>query len=85
MLLVIDKIDRLRMLQAAHDCIGHQGIYATSKLLLQRFWWPDLETDVVWYVRSCHVCQIRQKIAMEIPPMHAFPMDSNLDVMGGRT
>lgn len=25
--------------------------------------------DVAWYVRSCHLCQIRQKMALELPPV----------------
>jgi hypothetical protein len=67
--LVIDKTHRMYMLKASHDCLGHRGIYATTKLITQRFWWPEVEGDVAWYVRSCHICQVRQKLAMETPPV----------------
>jgi hypothetical protein len=67
--LVVDKAHRHYMMEVAHDCLGHRGIYATTKLIGQRFWWPDFESDVTWYVRSCHICQVRQKMAMELPPV----------------
>jgi len=38
-------------------------------LLQQRFWWPEIEEDAVWYVRTCHMCQVRQRRALELPPV----------------
>ena len=67
--LVVVKEDRICLLKSCHDDMGHRGAYATGKLLQQRFWWPGIEKDVIWYVRTCHLCQIRQKRALEIPPM----------------
>ena len=61
--------NRMRLLKLCHDDMGHRGAYATGKLLQQRFWWPGIEEDVIWYVRTCHLCQIRQKRALEIPPV----------------
>jgi hypothetical protein len=55
------------MLEAAHDSLGHQGTYAAKELLLQRFWWPELERNVHWYVKTCHMCQKRQKKLVQIP------------------
>ena len=57
------------MMQTCHDKLGHRGAYATTRLIAQRFWWPEMEGDVAWYVRTCHLCQIRQKMAMELPPV----------------
>ncbi|KAF7783144.1 hypothetical protein Agabi119p4_2520 [Agaricus bisporus var. burnettii] len=67
--LVVDKVHRMYMMKAAHDYLGHRGVYATARLITQRFWWPEVEKDVSWYVRSCHICQVRQKMAMELPPV----------------
>jgi len=44
----------------AHDKLGHKGFYSTCCALLNRFWWPALESDVKWYVQMCHQCQIWQ-------------------------
>ena len=48
------------MLTAVHDHSGHRGFFATKALLTQRFWWPEMEKDISWYVKTCHVCQERQ-------------------------
>ena len=65
--LVVEKEQRTRMLRAAHDSLGHRGAYATRKMLSERFWWPELERDTYWYVKTCHVCQLRQKTIIQIP------------------
>jgi hypothetical protein len=28
-----------------------------------------MEADVTWYVKSCHMCQVHQKMAMELSPV----------------
>ena len=51
-----------------HDKLRHKGFYATCRTLLDCFWWLALETDVKWYVKTCHQCQIRQTRQVRIPP-----------------
>jgi len=41
--------------------------------LLDCFWWPALETDVKWYVQTCHQCQIRQTTKIQLPPIIDTP------------
>ena len=60
---------RLRLLQHAHDKLGHKGVFATTRNLLLRFWWPHLNDDVRWYIKSCHECQLRQTEYFHIPPV----------------
>ncbi len=67
--LVVDTRHRMYMMKAAHDSLGHRGIYSTKNMLSERFWWPELERDVVWYIKSCHYCQERQKTLVQIPPV----------------
>ena len=71
-MLVVDRDHRMYMMRAAHDSIGHRGFFATKDLLQARFWWPELERDVSWYVKTCHLCQIRQKELIRIPPNVSF-------------
>ena len=61
--------DRLRLISYAHDELGHKGVFATSRNLLVRFWWPMLNDDVRWYIRTCHQCQVRQTTYFHIPPV----------------
>src|SRR5262249_8354786 len=67
--LVVEKDNRVTVMKEFHDNIGHRGAYATNRLIAQRFWWPEMEADITWFVKTCHLCQIRQKIAMELPPV----------------
>ncbi|KIN98923.1 hypothetical protein M404DRAFT_30891 [Pisolithus tinctorius Marx 270] len=61
------------ILRQAHDELGHKGIYSTCMQLLTHFWWPMLEQDVCWYVKSCHKCQICHLDRVHIPPVVAIP------------
>jgi len=54
--LVVAEEDRMRLLRSYYDKMGHRGGYATNKLLQQRFWWPEIKEDTMWYVRTCHMC-----------------------------
>jgi hypothetical protein len=67
--LVVQKQHRMYMMRAAHDALGHRGGFATTSLLEQRFWWPDIEGDVRWYIKSCHLCQKRKLAIMKTPPV----------------
>ena len=70
--LVVFKEKRMWMMSAAHDYLGHKGIYATEKLLKKRFWWPEMENDVTWFVRSCKTCQERQLKLIKAPPSRTY-------------
>ena len=59
---------RYALVRDAHDKLGHKGFYSTRRVLLDRFWWPALETDVKWFVKTCHQCQIRQTTKVRLPP-----------------
>ena len=65
--LVVIEEDKMHLFKSCYDNMGHRGAYVTGKLLQQRFWWLEIEKNVIWYVRTCHLCQIRQKHALEIP------------------
>ena len=67
--LVVAKEHRMYMLKSSHDSLGHKGVYATKSLMEVRFWWPEMERDVAWYVKTCHLCQVRQKKLLKIPPV----------------
>lgn len=66
--LVVDKDHRMYMMRAGHDSLGHRGFFATKELLGTRFWWPEMERDISWYIKSCHLCQIRERTLLSIPP-----------------
>jgi len=71
--LVLPPERRSAILIEAHDDLGHKGIYATRTRILDRFWWPYIEQDIAWFVRTCHICQTRQVHKIHIPPVVSRP------------
>ena len=67
--LVVAKENRMYMMRASHNSLGHRGIFATKSLIELRFWWPEMERDIKWFVNSCVVCQHRQKTLLKVPPV----------------
>ena len=71
--LVIAPTCHLEILSQIHDDISHKRFYATRAILMQRFWWPHVQADIVWFVRTCHLCQIQQTMKVLIPPVVSPP------------
>ena len=67
--LVVDQSQRMYLMKASHDSLGHRGFYATKTLVGERFWWPEMERDISWYCKTCDICQKRQKLLVKIPPI----------------
>ena len=65
---VVDENRRFALVRQVHDGMGHKGVYSVRMRILDRFWWPSLDTDVKWYVRTCHECQTRTFQQIHIPP-----------------
>ena len=57
--LVAKLEDRFSILQQTHDNLGHKGIYATWRTIADQFWWPSLDEDITWFIKTCHQCQIQ--------------------------
>ena len=70
---VVSEDRRLFLISAAHDDLGHHGFYATNALLMERYWWPQMAHDISWFIRSCHLCQLRKTQHVLIPPTVAMP------------
>ena len=64
---------RINIMQQVHNDIGHKAVFATKSTIAVRFWWPNMSADVAWFVRTCHLCQIRQTRNVLIPPVVATP------------
>jgi len=66
---ILPPSKRYRVLEEAHDNLGHKGIYMISL----HFWWPHIIEDIKWYVKTCHECQVRQTCKLHIPPTVPIP------------
>ena len=64
---------RTNILRATHDEVAHKGYFATSAHIAERFWWPDMLSDITWFVKTCLLCQLRQTQQILIPPTVPLP------------
>jgi hypothetical protein len=72
--LVATPLSHFAIMRAAHDNLTHKGFYATNALVAEHFWWPAMHADLVWFIRTCHLCQLRQMRNILIPPVVANPV-----------
>jgi hypothetical protein len=70
---VVPQARRIFLIVSAHNDVGHHGFYATNALLTERYWWPSMAHDISWFIRTCHMCQLRQTQHVLIPPTVATP------------
>ena len=70
---ILYGMQRVEAMVAAHNDTGHRGYYASHAILAECYWWPFLGRDLALYVRTCHICQVRQTRHIVIPPTVATP------------
>ena len=56
-LVIMDKSRRGELMAEAHNECGHKGRDALYLLLSERFYWPNMYSDIQYFVRSCIECQ----------------------------
>ena len=71
--IVIEPNKYPAILVSAHDEARRHGDFATRAHIVDHFWWPDLAADVAWFVKTCHLCQLRQTCNILVPPVVATP------------
>ena len=52
-------------LKSLHDEKNHAGVDKILQMISRRFWWPQRDTAIRQFVRSCHACQVSK------PPNHS--------------
>lgn len=73
--IVFTTDERHKILEDAHEKLGHRGEKATFDTISLRFFWPFYRTDVRHHVRSCRECQIRSVKKAEVPLIISTPVD----------
>jgi hypothetical protein len=71
--LVATQSARLAILWMAHNDLAHKGFFATAALISERFWWPAMWADIVWFIKTCRPCQLHQTRNVLIPPVIVIP------------
>ena len=52
-LVVLARSFRQRVLEAAHDGMGHQSIKKVLAMLYRNFTWPNVYTNASAYIHQC--------------------------------
>ena len=59
--LVLPKERRSKVLQIAHDSLGHLSVKKFKDHINQHFTWPFLARDCDDYYKSCDTCQVNKR------------------------
>ena len=53
-----DEEIKIVVLQNHHDAVttAHPGTYRTYMKIKQWFWWPNMKSEIISYVKTCQVC-----------------------------
>jgi len=74
-----------QILNQAHEDLGHHKVFGVFQAVRDRFYWPQMYSDVAHHIHSCHECQIRStckvKIPLTISPSPRIFMKIYVDVM----
>ncbi|CAG8603394.1 9585_t:CDS:2, partial [Acaulospora colombiana] len=67
---VVWRKKRAEVLRGVHEEMGHRGLFATRRHLIDRYWWPEVYADVEIWVRGCTKCQkfSDRKITLPVRP-----------------
>jgi hypothetical protein len=53
---LLDTILHARIVEQAHQVVGHFGSQRTSDYVRRWYWWPRIYSDIEKYCRSCEIC-----------------------------
>ena len=68
-LIVLPQMFRLKVLQMAHEGLGHLGARKVKSLIRQRFTWPGVGQSIMRHCRSCVTCQRCSKAPARKAPL----------------
>ena len=71
----MDTTLRARIIEQAHQVVGHFGMLRMSDYIRRWYWWPKLQSEVDNYCRTCEICA-RTKGEYRTPAgkLHPLPM-----------
>lgn len=77
----IPRTWRTPLIHSAHTSLGtgHPGVNETLSLLRERFWWPNMASDIRRYVNGCTDCAV-SKNPRHLPSgkLHPLPVPNRL-------
>ena len=68
------------ILKSMHDHMGHLGIERTTDLVRQRFFWPNMYSEIERYIQNCGAC-ITRKGPAQRAPLHQITSSGPMDLV----
>ena len=78
--LIVPKAYRSGALSGCHDDVGHQGRMRTLSLLIERFFWPGMQSEAIQYVLKCTRC-LRRKTPSHVAPLQPIHVTQPLELV----
>ena len=76
--LCIPEPKRKEILLRAHNTdLAHRGLKATKRYIMQRYYWPNMSSDIIQWVNSCVPCALAKSGRKTSAPLGKF--EANLD------
>jgi hypothetical protein len=70
------------LISQAHGQIlsGHNGTFKTKERLLENYFWPGMDKQILDFIKNCHKCQTTQRFhPMDKQPIQPLPQCSQLN------
>jgi hypothetical protein len=48
---------------------GYNGVMKTKERIMQYYYWPGMDTDILQHIQACHKCQLRKKNPVASPTL----------------
>jgi hypothetical protein len=60
-------------LKQFHDGGGHRGIARSIDTIRKKYWWPEMNNDIKFYIQRCRFCGLRKSdIRRAVVPIQAY-------------
>ena len=70
------------LIQQVHGQLltGHDGVFKTKERLLESYYWPGMDKQILEFVKTCHKCQVTKKYhPLGKQPIQPLPQCSQLN------
>uniref|UniRef100_A0A8C5EN73 Gypsy retrotransposon integrase-like protein 1 n=1 Tax=Gouania willdenowi TaxID=441366 RepID=A0A8C5EN73_GOUWI len=83
-LVVFTVEEKMSVLKECHNnpAGNHNGVRSTRNRVIAGYYWATLNADVKEWVRSCHRCQLNERVKIVSPPVHPIQVKEPWEVLG---
>ena len=73
----VDTTLKTRILEQAHQVVGHYGAEHTTDYIRRWYWWPHIYSDMEKFCELCKICtQAKGEYRMPVGKLHPLPIQT---------